>query len=214
MKRHLKRYAAPAAWHIQRKTTMFVAKPRSGPHPIATSMPLSLWLLQLGFAKTQKEARFILQTKKILIDGKRAKRADLAVGLFDVLNIPELKLTYLVQLNTKGRLYLMPSTANEKICKIVGKKTMAKEYQLSLSGGRTARVTDNNYHVHDSVTLSLTDHAITKYLPLKSGANVALISGKHVGNTGIIERIDGQKVWCKINENIIETRKKLVCVIP
>ncbi len=214
MKRHIKRYAAPAAWHIQRKTTMFVSKPRPGPHPLATSMPLSLWLIQLGFAKTQKEARFILKTKQVIVDGKRAKKTDLAVGLFDILSIPDTKTSYVVQLNTKGQLYLMPTTASEKICKILGKKTLGKEYQLSLSSGRTARITDNNYHVHDSVTLSLSNNTITKHLPLRPGANTALISGKHVGNKGIIERIEGQKVWCRIGENIIETRKQLVCVIP
>ncbi len=214
MKRHIKRYAAPATWHIERKTTTFIKKPSPGSHAIIDSMSLATWLIQLGLAKTQKEVRFILKTKKVLVDEKRVKNPALPVGSFDSLSIPEAKLFYVVQLDTKGKLCLISGSSSEKVCKILGKKTMGKEYQLSLSGGRTAKTTNNNYHVHDSITLKLPAGNIVKHLALEPGASILLMKGKHVGNKGVVERVDGQKVWCKLNDASIETRKKLICVIP
>ena len=100
---HLKRKPAPKLWPIHRKEAVWTVKPTPGPHPAARSLPLALVVRDmLGFANTAKEARNIICSGKILVDGKIRKDDSYLVGLMDVISVPENNKSYRVLPSGKG----------------------------------------------------------------------------------------------------------------
>jgi len=79
-KNHLKRFAAPRTWAIERKRTKFIARPMPGPHPFKQSIALGVVLSELlGYTKTSKELNLILTNGEVLID-KKSRKAKFPVG--------------------------------------------------------------------------------------------------------------------------------------
>lgn len=213
MKSHMKRTAAPASWHILRKTTAFITNVAAGPHSKKRSMPISVWLRELGFAATRREAKKILLNKVILIDGRRVKDPKFPLGLFDVLSIPDVKKHYTIDHDTKGRLKIneiKDADAKQKTCQIVGKTVLkGNKIQLNMFDGKNIIVDKSEHKVGDSVVIELPSQKIKTHLPLKKGAAIELIGGSHIGTKGTVEKVEGQRLWYNTDKkNTIETYKK------
>src|SRR3989344_1877264 len=103
---HIKRIAAPASWHINRKLSKWIYKPNPGPHKIENSMPLGTILKEiLHLANTSKEARYILTSGNIKINGKIRKDQKFPVGLMDIISYNDKN--YRILFNKKGYLILV-----------------------------------------------------------------------------------------------------------
>ena len=210
---YLKRYAAPKSWIIHRKAYRLISKPNPGPHPLENGIPLGLFMLQLGHGQTAREIRKVLNTKEILVDGRRIKDPRLPVGLFDTVKITELKKSYRVSIDLKGRLVIKEDdNADQKPCKIIG-KTMIKggKVQINLVDGRNMLVKDN-VNVGDTLLLELPSQKIVKHLKLEKGANVLITSGRYVGNTAKVDGIEGNTVSFTVDKNKSETNKDHIYV--
>ena len=86
MSKHLKSYFAPKSWKVKKKYVKFISKPNPGPHKIDVSMPLNVIMRDvLGYAENQREVKFILENKNVMVDGIRRRDPRFPVGLFDVL---------------------------------------------------------------------------------------------------------------------------------
>jgi len=217
MSRHLKRYNAPTSWTLLRKTTKFVTKPSPGPHGTAQAMPLSMWLRTLGLAKTQREIKKILQNKKVLVDGRRVLNQRFPVGMFDILSIPEVNLAYHIGIDTKGRLTLekLEGAALQKPCQIIGKTVLKNnKIQIHLYDSRNISLDKNMYCVGDTIVVQVPEQKVVKHIPLAQGSKIILVGGSHVGTTGMVEKIEGRRLWCKSPEGTIETRKQYAYPIP
>ena len=83
---------------------------------------------------------------------------------------------------------LTENEASCKICKIIGKKILrGGKVQINLHDGKNFLYGEGK--VNDSVLVDLKKNKITKILPLKKGAFVFVISGKHTGEKGkVIEK--------------------------
>ncbi len=215
MSRHLKRYAAPASWTISRKTTMFVTKPTPGPHTLEQSMPIRVWLQNLGLATTQLEVKKVLAAKKVFVDGSPIKDPRFPVGLFDIVSIPDAGLQAEVRLDKHGKLVLHETKASAKACQIVGKTPLKKnKIQVHFSDGRNTTLDKNAYAVGDTLMLEVPTQKIIKHLPLAENAKVFLTGGAHVGMVCTIKKVEGQTVWCNADNTTIETQKKYAYPIP
>ncbi len=216
MSRHLKRYAAPASWTIDRKTTMWITKPASGPHSIATAMPLVQWMRKLGLGTTLREIRKILLGTKVLVDGRRIKNPRFPVGLFDSISIPEGKVSAIISLDKKGRLTLESANdTDKKPCRIQSKTTVrGGKTQVHLSDGRTLRLEKAPYAVGDTLVIETPSNKISSHITLKEGTTVLLTGGGHVGKKGTVNKIEGQKIWCSGDGETVETRKEFAYPIP
>ena len=217
-KDHLARLAAPKTWQIDRKSTVFITKPVSGPHGLQSGMPINVILKEmLKYAATTREVKKILNTNEVKVDGTARKDFRFPVGIFDTLEFPSINEQFRIILNKSGKLDLVKikkEEASVKPSKIVG-KTMAKgKLQLNLYDGKNILVSGGNYTVGDSVLLSLPDQKITKHLKLDKKSSIFLVGGKHTGEIGHVEDIIQNKIIYKDSSgNLVETLKKYAFVV-
>jgi len=207
----LKRYAAPKIWKIARKEHVWTVRPKPGPHPANRSRPLSLILRDvLKFADTAKEAKKIIKSGKILVDKRVIKEPAFPVGLMDILEIPDAKKAFRVEISKKGLEFVeIPINTSEKICRIEGKTTVKGGLmQLNLHDGRNILVKDPKaYRVFDSVLIQLPDQKILAHYRLEEGATVRIISGKNAGLKGIVEEIKRRKTM--LEKSTVKLRTEL-----
>lgn len=217
-KDHLKRLAAPKTWHVQRKESVFITKQVPGPHSVSTSMPLVVLLKEvLSYANTTREAKKILNTNEIRVDGKARKDFRFPVGIFDTVEFPNVNECFRMIFNKKGKLDIVKIKKEEaaiKPAKIIG-KTMAKgKLQLNLYDGKNMLVDKGAYNVGDTLLLSLPEQKISKHIKLDKKSTIFLIGGKHIGEIGNVEDIVGRKIIYKDQKgNLIETSKEYAFVI-
>ena len=214
MKNRLKSIAAPKTWQIKRKKSIWIVKPK-GPHKTENSLAIATLLREyLRHAKTSREIKNIIYYKQVLIDGRKVKKINESAGIMDIIEIPDLKEKYVMTINSRGKLALQKTELSFKIAKIIGKKTQGKTTQLNLFGGKNILVEKDEYKVGDTVLLNLKDLKIKEHLKFAEGMNCLLLGGSHIGEVGIIKKIDGNKIILTSDSgNDFETLKKFVYIV-
>ena len=193
-RKHLKRFKAPRHWPIHPKENKWTTKPNAGPHAIEGSLPLLLIVRDiLGVADNAREAKRIINTGEILVDGRARKDYKFPVGFMDVIEIPKSEKVYRVLPDEKGRLILYPIAAENKdfkLCKITDKTTIrGGKTQLNLHDGRN-QLADNEYKVGDVVILKVPEQEITDRIVFEKGTIGLITGGKHTGEIGRINKIN------------------------
>jgi small subunit ribosomal protein S4e len=217
MKSHLKRLIIPKSWTLLKKENTFVVRPRPGAHPAKLSMPISLLLKNLGYASTTKEAKKILNTKEVLVDGRRVKEHKFPVGFMDIITIKDTNDAVRIILDTKGRLKMVPADKEEiklKLSRIKGKKALQKgKVQLNLADNKNILVEKDTFKVGDTVLITVPFQEIKQHLKFEKGALIYLIGGKHTGQKGTVESIEGSKIIYTAARKKCESLKKYAFVI-
>lgn len=216
MKRHLKSLAAPKSWTLLRKENKYVAKPVSS-HPQARALPISLLLKQMGFADTVREVKKILNEKDVLVDGKAVMDRHFGVGFMDVIQIKKAKKNLRVSIDSKGRLTFIDipdAETGRKVCKINGKRVVrGNKIQLNLSDGRNVLMDKGDYSVGDSVVVQVPEQKILEHFKLAKGASIYLMSGRHTAVLGVVDDIQGNRLWFKADGEKLETLKRFAFVV-
>ena len=212
MSEHLKSYFAPKSWKVKKKYVKFISKPNPGPHSIGMSLPLNVIIRDiLGYAKSLREVKFILRNRNVTVDGVRRRDSRFPAGLFDVLSFNETDEHFRVILDAKGKIDIVKIDKQEsghKICKIVGKTAIKGKVQLNLNDGKNIVTEDSQYRVGDAVVLELNGKAkIREKISLDKGSMIYLTDGKHIGGTGKVVDIIGNRILYKTNEAVVETLK-------
>ena len=217
-KNHLKRLAAPKTWNVKRKGLKFITKPVPGPHSLESGMPLNVLLKEvLGYANTTREAKKILKTNEIKIDGKSRKDFRFPIGIFDTLEIINTGEGFRIILNKKGKIDLIKIKKDEaslKPCKIIGKTMVNGKLQLNLFDGKNIHVESNSYKAGDTILVSLPELKIVKHLKLAKRSAIFLTGGKHIGEIGVIDDlVEGRVIYKDNKGNLIETSKEYAFVV-
>jgi small subunit ribosomal protein S4e len=186
----IKRLAHPLA--KRKKEAKFIVAPR-GPHPLERSIALATLLRDyLGYVETYKEAKKVIKQGKIMVDGRVIKDHKFGVGVFDVIEIPDMKKVFRI-LPKKEKLEVVEISENEaklKLCKIVGKRAVkGGRIQLNLHDGRNI-LADNSYNTQDSLLIELPSQKIVSHFPLKEKMLGFVFAGKNAGKIGVIEKIE------------------------
>lgn len=187
---HLKRNEAPKTWAIPRKGTKFLAVPK---HAKKNGLPL-LFIFRdlLKVARTRKEVKKILQNGDVQVNQKVRRDEMYSVQVFDVVTVEKTNKNYKMEI-VKGKFALKEidsKEAGEKIVKIIGKKFVKKgKVQANLEDGQNF-IYDKEFGLGDSAVINFEDKKISKILPLKKGAKVEIISGKHAGEIGELKDIE------------------------
>ncbi|MEM0351182.1 MAG: 30S ribosomal protein S4e [Archaeoglobaceae archaeon] len=185
---HQKRLSAPKTYKISRKAGKWVVKPSPGPHN-KEAIPLALVIRDLlQYADTLREARRIIASGEIMVDGVIRRDYKFPVGLFDVITIPKLNKNYRVVFDEKGRYILREiEDYDRKIYKIVN-KTVVKggRIQLNLFDGTNILGT-NEYKTKDSVLLKIPEKQVIDHLKFEEGALIMIIGGTHAGEIGRVK---------------------------
>ena len=214
MSKHLKRFFAPKSWKIKRKGIKFVAKPSPGPHKMSMSMPLNVILRDiLGYATTNREVKIILENKNVTIDGIKRNDRRFPVGLFDTLSLNDTNEHYRVVLNKNGEISFIKISKDEtgvKLCKITGKSAVKGKIQLNLHDGKNIFAKEGKYDVGDAVLLSLgKKNEVKEKVALDKNAMIYLTGGKHIGQTGKVQDMIGNRILYKAeNGESVETAKE------
>lgn len=159
----------------------------------------------------------MLQTEEVLVDGKRVRDIKNPVEFMDLIHLPALKATYRISLDNHGRLIHIPVKDKErhvKICRIIGKtKVKGGKIQLNLNDARNVLVEKDAYKMGDSVLLEVPSQKILQHFKLEKGAAVLLVGGKHAGQTGTLDAIEGDKISYTRDGETALTLKKYVFII-
>ncbi|KZX11209.1 30S ribosomal protein S4e [Methanobrevibacter curvatus] len=210
-RKHLKRFKAPKNWSIHPKENKWTVKPSAGPHAIEDSLSLLIVVRDiLSLADTAREAKRIINTGKILIDGRISKDYKFPVGFMDIIEIPDTNETYRVLPDAKGRLtlHVIPKeNAEFKLCKVSNKTTIEEgKNQLNLHDGRNL-LTEEDISVGDVINLKVPEQEITESFSFEEGATVLVTAGKHTGEIGKINEIVVNKS-SNPNTIVVENSKK------
>ena len=215
MSRHLKRYFAPKTWKIKRKGIVFVTKPSPGPHNMGMSLPLNVILRDiLNYANNSRETKFLVANKNIMVDGTRRKDYKFPVGLFDVLSLKEIDEHFRVILDKKGILDLIKIGKKEstvKPCKITGKSAVKGKIQLNLYDGRNLIMGKSDYKIGDTILVNFgkKNLEVKEHIKLDKNIQIYLTGGKHIGQTGKVQDIIGNRIVYKTEKgDVVETLKK------
>jgi len=225
---HIKKTQMPRSWPVPRKggKKRFVAVPSH-----ATSKGISLLFLLrdvLKIVKTRKEARHMTFNGMVKVNNKVRKDENFPVQVFDTVNLSsrddpagpdKVILNYKLEIVNK-KFSLVEISAKEadiKIVKIVGKKTIGKDkVQMNLDDGQNV-LTKEKFSVGDSVVLNTKENKIVKVLPLKEGANIEVILGKHAGEKGELvgfeELVRGRNYKIKLEDKTVSLPYKTILVI-
>lgn len=187
---HIKRLMMPRSWPLPRKSNVWVQKPDPCGHSTDKCMPMALILRDvIGLAHSRREAKKILQTRKVCVDGQIETGSGRGVGLMDVLTVGDQHFRCIIDKNGKLRYNEISSkAAGSKICRVSGKTTIRGGItQLHLHDGRNLLFDENpKYNSGDSVVLSLPDMKITAHHKFEEGATAYLIGGSHIGEVATV----------------------------
>ncbi|MCX6748088.1 MAG: S4 domain-containing protein [Candidatus Pacearchaeota archaeon] len=201
---HLKRNSMPKTWPLQKKGTTYITGARDG---FGQTIPLIIVLRDiLKLAKTRKEVKAILTSRNLKLNEKVIKDEKYPVRLFDTLIVGEKSFKTVL----KNKKFSFEPGKSEKIAKIIGKKILAGKVQLNLNDGSNI-ITKEKTNVGDSIIISK-DKKI-EILAFKEKCNILFIKGKHLGEQGTVEKIQGEDLIIKLKDEKINARQENVIVI-
>jgi small subunit ribosomal protein S4e len=193
----LKRRASPRTWTIPHKGTKWVLRPSPGPHPQDQSMPLLFVLRDLRhLARTAREARTLLRTDKVRVDGAVVHDLARGVGLMDTISIEEpVNEHFRVLKNRRGKLILVPIASAEakvKLGRVRFKHTVTGgDLQVTLHDGRNlAAGRTSPWRVGDSLKIEVPTQKVVGHYALGAGQLAYIGGGTHVGQVARVERVE------------------------
>ena len=202
---HMKRLTMPRSWPLPRKSSVWIQKPNPCGHPLNLCMPMGVILRDvLGVAQNRREAKKILHSKLVKVDGAIETDIGRGVGLMDVLTVGDV--SYICVLDTNGKLRYRTIPAKEastKICRVMGKTTIkGAKTQVHLHDGRNLLFNENpEYKTGDSLVISLPDQEVKSYHKFEEGSIAYLTGGNHIGELATVR---GQDIKRSSKDNEVQ----------
>jgi len=219
----LKRQMAPLYWGISRKEKRFVVTVKPGPHKKNHSIPTAVLLRdKMKVVSTLREAKSVIYTGKITIDGVIRKSLHHGIGLMDVIELVGVSDSY--RLVPKDGVILTPikinsEEKNKKIVKVTGKTSIkGDKTQIKFHDGRTL-ISDESVNVNDSCVLQIPEQKILQVIKLEKDTQILVTSGANAGKTGVIKEIkEGtfslpKRIVTTIDDKLIEIPIRLVIAV-
>jgi len=169
------------------------AKTPKGAAPADDCLTLSDVIKMLGYADRTKEAKNIIQSGLVRVDGDVCKDPARALGLMDIIQLQKIGKSYRVSVQKKNLVLteIAAKDAKNKLCRVIGKKVLAgNKVQVNLHDG-TNILYDKPVSVNDTIILKIPDRKVDKILPYEVGKQAIIVSGRHRGETGKITEIVG-----------------------
>lgn len=211
---HITRQAISNKWPIKRKGTKYLVVPS---HNIKDGLPLLVIMREiLGFVKTKRELKRVLNENKILVNNKKTKDEGRTLLLFDTLSLKDENKFYKLNYSSRGKLNveeINEKEANYKVSKIINKHILrGNKTQLNMNDGINL-ISKEKINVGDSVLFNFKEKKIEKVIPVKEKAKVLIIKGKHTGETGEINEIKNGKFYLKSKDKIFEIKSNEFIVL-
>ena len=208
----LKRQMAPLFWGISRKNKRFAITVRPGSHSKNRSVPTALLLRDvLKVVTTLREAKSVIYSGKVNVDGIIRKSLHHSIGLMDVVELQGISDIYRL-VPTHGHI-LQPvkintSEKSKKLVKVTSKTTIkGKKTQLGFHDGRTI-ITDNNVNVGDSCLIQIPEQKILDVIKLEKDSLVIVTRGVNTGQIGHVNNINEATFTLSKRINLTIDKKK------
>lgn len=206
---HVKRQTIAKSWPIPRKGTKYVVR---ASHNKKEGIPVLIILRDiLKVAKNRKEAKKILQSKEVFVNGKPVKKEELAVLPFDIIKIGNKN--YELSFSDKGKFILKEIEKKERILKVVDKKILKnKKMQVNLIFGKNI-IYDGKGKLKSGDSVVIEKNKIVKIMPVENKRVAIIFSGKYRGREGEIEKIEGKIATLAFKNEKINVPIKNILVI-
>jgi small subunit ribosomal protein S4e len=179
-------------------------------------------ILKLG--DTAREARKIMTSKEILVDGKPRRDTNYPVGLMDAIEIPKLNKAYRMVSTSRGLslIEIPKDEAKLKLCRIKDKTiTKGGILQLNLHDGKNILIEDKKvkYNTGDSILIQVPEQKITKHLRMDKGSIAMITGGQNIGRIAKVKDIiirrtrEPNKIICEEKEKEFEAIVDYVFVV-
>ena len=218
---HRKRLSTKTNYPLEKKVKKFVICPRPGPHKKEESIPLASLLRDiLKYCDNAKEAKNIIKSGKIMVDGKIRKDYKYPVGMFDVITIPDIKESFIVLPREKWQKLMKTKNKDFKICRIENKTGVkGGKIQLNLNDGKNVVVEKDVYKTGDSLLISLPDLKIKKHIKRIKGCLCLITKGNKKGKIGKLKEIKKSRssnpnlASVEIDQKTVDVPEKFIFVI-
>jgi small subunit ribosomal protein S4e len=219
-KKKVKALNASKTVQISRKENTWTVNTRAGAYKSRDSVALGIILRNyIKIARNMSEAKMLLRDREIKVNGIIRKDYRLAVGLFDIISIEKQEKNYRMIFDKKRRLQAVEieKGQNEKISKIIFKKTTKKGIQITTNDGRV--YVNQKANTNDSLKIKLPEGKIEKVFEMKEGNLAYITKGTHCSKKGIIKEIQKgtakreKLVRLEIEGKEIETIMKNIIII-
>ena len=219
-KKQQKRLSVKKAVRTDRKSSTWIVKTSPGANPKELSVALSFLLRDiLGLAKTIKEAKALLNSGKIMVNGKARKDTNFAIGLFDVIELEKEGKNhfYRILIDYKGRIIASEVKDGKdlvKICKVSDKRIIkGKKVQLTTSDGIVLREPKEDANVNDSLKIKFPEKKVLEVIEMKKENVAYLTSGKNAGKVAKIMDISEGTIKREKLVTLDDNGKKIMTVI-
>ncbi len=188
----LKRQMAPNFWQIKRKGFPFALSVDPGPYAKDKSYPIGIILRDiLHLCNTMHEAKLIMNSGQIKVDGIVRRDVHFGVGIMDVIEIVPNGETY--RMIPKDFKILVPVKTREKdvkLLKITSKVTIkGNKIQYGFHDGKTL-ISDNKLmNVGDVCLVKIPKIQIQTHVKFDVGCKVLVIQGENAGKIGQVDEI-------------------------
>ncbi|MEM4259476.1 MAG: hypothetical protein QXS38_01790 [Candidatus Pacearchaeota archaeon] len=192
---HQSRQESTTRLPIERKGKKYLARASSN---LENSIPVIIAIRDiLKVAKTKKEVKGMINSKLIKINGRAVRDIHESIKLFNILEVGK---SYVLKLSPTRKFYLEElKNANERLCKVIGKKLLkGGKVQINLHDG-TNLIADKKIEIGDSLYLDFSGK-IKRHLSPEKGSEIFVVNGKYEGHSGKIENIQEKKLLIKFKE--------------
>ena len=183
---------APKFWQVKRKGFPFILSANPGPYAKDKCYPIGIVLRDvLNVCKNLHEAKMVMNSGLIQIDGITRRDVHFGVGIMDVVNIIPNGESY--RLIPKDLNVLIPIKTKEKdvkLLKITSKVSIkGSKLQYGFHDGKTLISDDKQMNVGDVCLVKLPKIEITEHIKFDTGSTVLIIQGENAGKIGKIIEI-------------------------
>ena len=183
---------APKFWQVKRKGFPFILSANPGPYAKDKCYPIGIILRDvLNVCKSLHEAKMVMNSGLIQIDGITRRDVHFGVGIMDVVNIIPNGESY--RLIPKDLNVLIPIKTKEKdvkLLKITSKVSIkGSKLQYGFHDGKTLISDDKQMNVGDVCLVKLPKIEITEHIKFDTGSTVLIIQGENAGKIGKIIEI-------------------------
>jgi small subunit ribosomal protein S4e len=188
----LKRQMAPNFWQIKRKGFPFALSVDPGPYSKDKCYPIGIILRDiLHLCNTMHEAKLIMNSGQIKVDGIVRRDVHFGVGIMDVIEVVPNGETY--RMIPKDFKILVPVKTREKdvkLLKITSKVTIkGNKIQYGFHDGKTL-ISDNRLmSVGDVCLVKIPQIQIQTHVKFDVGCKVLIIQGENAGKIGQVDEI-------------------------
>ncbi len=177
---------------VSRKKVTWLLSPEPGTHKKEESISAGVLLRDvLGQAGSMHEAKKILNSGGLIVDGKKITETKYPIGLMDIVSEPAEKKTYRMSLSGPR---LVPrevkaEAASLKYLKVTGKSTVkGGKTSIAFHDGRNY-LGDKHISTGDTCVFSVPGFKLISHIKLAPGVQCIVVKGKHKGEVAKLDKI-------------------------